>query len=336
MHRVQRVLVMFKRKKDSLLHLENVVGVGIGNKEVRGAGTGKPSVAVLVKKKLPSSAIPVAQHVPSRLGPVCTDVIEVGELSLLDRTSKIRPAVPGSSIGHPKVTAGTFGAVVRDKKTGRPLILSNNHVLANITDGTDGRAKVGDAIIQPGRYDGGQPEDIVGHLERFVPIWRTSSRPACTVAQAAERLGNFMLRAVQPQYELRFVRKRTMENLVDAAVARPVSDDAIDASIMEVGVVSACVEPEIGMKVKKSGRTTGLTTGTIRVVSATLKISLGDVGEAYFSDQIVTTAMGQPGDSGSLVVTENGSAVGLLGAGSDQATICSRIRNVLELLDITI
>ncbi len=333
---MQTLLNTLRRKKNGLLRLDNVIGVGIGNKEVRGAGTGEPAVTVLVRRKIPSSDMPSAHVVPGHFGQVRTDVIEVGDLALLDRTSRARPAIPGSSIGHSKVTAGTFGAVVRDRKTGKPLILSNNHVLANITDGTDGRARIGDAILQPGRYDGGQPDDILGYLERFVPIWRTASRPSCAIARAAERLGSAALRTVKNGYELRIVRKRSTENLVDAAVARPVSDDMIDASIMEVGAVSACGEPEIGMKVRKSGRTTGLTTGTIRVLSATLKVSLGDVGEAYFSDQIVATSMGQPGDSGSLVVTDDGTAVGLLGAGSDQATICSRMRNVMDLLEITI
>ncbi|MGE5542691.1 MAG: hypothetical protein ACM3WT_06615, partial [Bacillota bacterium] len=285
---MQMLLTTLRRKKNGLLRLDNVIGVGIGHKEVGGAGTGEPAVTVLVKKKIPSSHMPVAHVVPRRIGEVCTDVIEVGDLALLDRTSRLRPAVPGSSIGHPKVTAGTFGAVVRDKESGKPLILSNNHVLANITDGRDGRARIGDEILQPGRYDGGRPDDVVGYLERFVPIWRTSGRPVCPLARGAEQVANAALRAVKPGYELQFIRKRSVENLVDAAVARPVSDEVIDGSIMEVGAVKACGEPEIGMKVKKSGRTTGLTTGTVRVVSATLKISLGDVGEACFSDQIVT------------------------------------------------
>ncbi|NPV71102.1 MAG: hypothetical protein HPY55_10730 [Firmicutes bacterium] len=327
---------VLKSRKYGLLHLDNVVGVGIGNKEVRGNSTGETSVTVLVKKKLPSSNVPVAHCIPKQINRVATDVIEVGEIMLLDRTEKVRPAVPGSSIGHPKVTAGTFGAVVRDRKTGKPLILSNNHVLANITDGRDGRARVGDPILQPGRYDGGQAEDVVAYLERFVPICRVSSRATCPLALAAEGVANMMLRAVQPSYEMQFVRKSSRENLVDAAVARPVSEDMIKADIMEVGAVSAYRDVEIGMKVKKSGRTTGLTTGVVKVISTTLKISLGEVGEAYFVDQIVTSAMGQPGDSGSLVVTEDGAAVGLLGAGSDRATICSRITNVMELLDIVI
>ncbi len=331
MHRLMTVL---RSRKHELLGLDNVVGVGIGNKEVQGSLTGESSVTVLVKKKLPRSDVPVSQSIPKKISRVVTDVIEVGEIVLLNRTERVRPAVPGSSIGHPNVTAGTFGAVVRDRKSGKPLILSNNHVLANISDGKDGRARIGDPILQPGRYDGGRPEDVLAYLERFVPIYRVASRATCRLALAAEGFANMVLRSLQPSYEIRLVSRCNKENLVDAAVARPVSDDMIDADILEVGAVSKCRDVELGMKVKKSGRTSGVTTGVVRVIGATLKVSLGEVGEAYFADQIVTTAMGQPGDSGSLVVSEDGAAVGLLGAGSDRATICSRIKNVLDLLDV--
>ncbi len=49
-----------------------------------------------------------------------TDVVEIGEVRLLTRTGRVRPAPPGVSIGHPKITAGTFGALVKDADTGEP------------------------------------------------------------------------------------------------------------------------------------------------------------------------------------------------------------------------
>src|SRR5713101_5810378 len=60
-----------------------------------------------------------------------------------------RPLVVGCSIGHFRITAGTLGCFV-STKSGEPRILSNNHVLANENSG-----KKGDAIIQPGQFDGG-------------------------------------------------------------------------------------------------------------------------------------------------------------------------------------
>ena len=44
--------------------------------------------------------------------------------------------------------------------------------------------------------------------------------------------------------------------------------------------------------------------------------------------------MAQPGDSGSIVVDENLRAVGLLFAGSDQATLINPIVNVLKTLQV--
>ena len=67
---------------------------------------------------------------------------------------------------------------------------------------------------------------------------------------------------------------------------------------------------------------------------ATLNVSLGDAGIARFDDQIVTTPMAQPGDSGSVGLNEANEIVGLLFAGSGESTIYNRIHNVMELLNI--
>src|SRR6266852_2258641 len=77
-----------------------------------------------------------------------------------------RPLLIGLSIGHFRITAGTLGAFVRLRKGGEVRILSNNHVLAD-----EDRAKPGDAILQPGAYDGGRnPRDRVGTLDVFVRL----------------------------------------------------------------------------------------------------------------------------------------------------------------------
>ena len=82
----------------------------------------------------------------------------------LNPRERFRPNIPaGVSIGHYAVTAGTLGAVVFDNNTGEPLILSNNHVLANSNQGA-----IGDAILQPGTTDHGlRPDDVVAKLHRF-------------------------------------------------------------------------------------------------------------------------------------------------------------------------
>jgi len=107
---------------------ENIVGVGKGYKIVRGESTDQQATVVLVKKKVAKDKLRNESIIPKKIDGRLTDVIEVGDLRFFneDRTGRARPAKPGLSIGHYKISAGTFGAVVRDASTGRPLILSNN------------------------------------------------------------------------------------------------------------------------------------------------------------------------------------------------------------------
>ena len=137
--------------RPKVLGLPNVRGVGVGYKRVGSISTGEPAIIVFVEKKLPPNKLARGYRVPPKLYGLDTDVVEIGRVRLLgERKNKVRPAVPGSSIGHYKISAGTFGAVVKDKKSGDKLILSNNHILANGSNGADGRAKSGDPILQPG------------------------------------------------------------------------------------------------------------------------------------------------------------------------------------------
>ncbi len=86
----------------------------------------------------------------------------------------------GISVGHKDISAGTLGGYVRDNVTGELMILSNNHVLANVDAG-----KVGDAILQPGNADGGTlPADKIGTLARFVPLRVSTTKLVdCAIAK---------------------------------------------------------------------------------------------------------------------------------------------------------
>lgn len=332
MERISRILRQHEKK---LLCLENVVGVGLGYKIIKDKMTNKPAIMVLVREKIADEKLLGRNCVPKVLSNTPTDVVEVGDVKLLNaRIERARPAKPGMSIGHYKITAGTFGALVKDVKTGRLLILSNNHVLANATDGGDGKAVIGDAILQPGGHDGGTSSDVIAHLERFVPIAKNAAESSCPIAQGLEKAINSLLKVIKPDYEINFIKKSTARNLVDAAVARPVRDEYVSGEIMGLGKISGIQEPKIGMTVQKSGRTTGITSSQIQALNVVIKVMLGPTEEATFYDQILTGPMAQPGDSGSIVVDENMRAVGLLFAGSDQATLINPIVNVLKTLQV--
>jgi hypothetical protein len=334
---MEKIKEIIEKYKDKFFELDNVVGVGYGYKQVQNRLTDKESIVVLVEEKLSEEELDQEHIVPQNIEEEQTDVIEVGKVELLSasdelRTTGTRPAQPGVSIGHYKITAGTFGAVVRDKKTNEPLILSNNHVLANISNGKDGKAKQGDPILQPGSYDGGEiNSDLIGHLKRFIPIYNQSSND-CPFMSGVERLAGGLVSIFNLPYR---VKPIILENKVDCALAKPKSESMITEEILGIGAVNDITDAKVGMKVKKSGRTSGLTTARIKAINATINVQLSEEETALFTDQIVTEPFSQPGDSGALVVNSRNQAVGLLFAGSQKSSVCNNINNVIEALNIT-
>lgn len=323
-----------------LIEFDNVVGVGTGKKMIRGKQTNQDAIIVLVRKKQAKSNLYRYNLIPNEIDGKPTDVIEVGDIRLFadtnERTKMIRPAVPGISIGHYKISAGTFGAVVKDRESGEMLILSNNHVLANQTDGTDGRAQIGDVVLQPALFDGGNStEAVIAKLERYVPIYKDTILITCPIAKLVQKLANKMLHIVRPNYHVQLFRESGNVNIVDCAVAKPISSTAISPEILDIGRPVGIKKPQVGMAVKKSGRTTGLTYSIILAVGVTLKIMITEKEYGVFTEQILAGPMSMPGDSGSLILSEDNYAVGLLFAGSEQATMFNNIENVLKELDIT-
>jgi hypothetical protein len=302
----------------------NVVGLGAGVKWSGGAPTGEPAVVVLVSQKLDKGSVASKDMVPEKLADMQTDVLAVG-FPVAQSTNPSLPAAErgrakgGASVGHVDITAGTIGTCVYDIQPdgavsppehgiGMPAkyyILSNNHVLAN-----SNAARIGDPILQPGPYDGGtDPRDRVATLSRFVPITMSSNAPL-----------------------------EEHENLVDAAIAEG-DFFLLDREIHWIGPVRGWrrrEDVEVGTIVQKTGRTTGYTTGRITAVAATIDVNYGGGKVARFKDQIVTTAMSEGGDSGSLVTTTDNVAVGLLFAGSPMATIVNQIEHVRSLLRVEV
>jgi hypothetical protein len=315
---------------DALLRKENVVGCGVGYKEVGGERTNDLAVVVSVVEKEPREALSPGDLVPESLNGVPTDVRQTGIFrALQDRTEKWRPAPGGVSCGHVDITTGTLGCLVR--REGQLHILSNNHVLANSNQG-----QLGDPVLQPGTHDGGTLEDQIATLEAFVPINFGEGSPTCPVAVMMAALCNVMARLAGSSHRVSAFQEDPEENLVDAAIARPLSDDLVEKRILEIGEPQGVAEGSLGLPIQKSGRTTGLTNDEIRQVDATVRVQYGMGQVATFSDQLVAGAMSSGGDSGSAVLDEDHHVIGLLFAGSESTTILNRIQNVLDALNVEI
>jgi hypothetical protein len=316
---------------DKLISQRHVIATGVGYKMVAGARTDTPSIICSVEKKLPTTLLSTDDLVPATLNGIPTDVIEIGKIRALQvPTDRFRPTPGGISIGHKDITTGTLGCWVR--RNGQWMILSNNHVLANSNDAT-----IGDAILQPGPTDGGKnPQDQIATLENFVPIQFTGRPSDSQTASRVTALLNSIARLIGSNSRLQAVQAHVGDNLVDAAIARPLQEEDVLPEILNIGSIQGMTTAELGMAIKKMGRTTGFTEGQIQQVDVSVNVQYGGGRIGRFTDQLMAGPMSQGGDSGSAVLDDQNRLLGLLFAGSEQTTIINRIQHVFDALDLSL
>ncbi len=298
-----------------------VVGIGIGSAEVdfdqcspEGPGTPVLNVYVAEPMDIDTARACVVDGLGVRAlvsDNVPVNVINTGLIETLPHTHRERASPNGISAGHKDITAGTQGALARGRSGDRSkhvLMLSNNHVLANVNAG-----KKGDPILQPGPLDNGRnPKDRVAVLERFVKVHfdDTPNYVDCATGWAWSKR----------------VRKDYVYRSGNQWKHFSVSDQT-----------RSC---QTGLHVGKSGRTTQLTVGRITDCNASIRVSFGQGRVANYKDQIAIKGLkgnfSAPGDSGSLIWTWDSkrNPVGLLFAGGGGVTFANKIDRVLKALDI--
>ncbi|MEG0706674.1 MAG: hypothetical protein RR427_02505 [Cellulosilyticaceae bacterium] len=282
---------------EEMLQKKNVVGIFLGKKITGGIETDELCLKVLVTKKVDSNYLSSQDLVPSHYQGVTTDIVESGFIQASSLVSYVRPMLFGYSVGPQNLyLAGTAGALVTDGTT--QYILSNNHVLAG-----ENTEPLHTPILQPAVLDGGVPANSIASLSRFITI-------------------SFVTATFTPV------------NYVDAAIAAIPNPSQVSKNIALIGAVTGTTNAVLGMPLKKAGRTTELTTGIVTGVNGTVSVGYSGGKRAIFRNQIMSTAMSSAGDSGSLVLTGNNVAVGLLFAGSASTTIFNPINRVLTTLGV--
>jgi endonuclease G, mitochondrial len=167
----------FVRKEASrYLKQPNVTSIGVGYKIKDGKPTKELAIQFTVGRKVALEALEsigataLPEYVVIDGVEVPTDVLQrnfetsakqVNVEASPARKIAVNPIVPGVSIGHRTISAGTAGCVAYDVSTGAPYVLSNWHVLS----GPSGNP--GDQIVQPGAYDDNRVDrNVVGRLVR--------------------------------------------------------------------------------------------------------------------------------------------------------------------------
>jgi hypothetical protein len=208
----------------------------------------------------------------------------------------------------------TFGCLVVDRADRRKLYL-----LCDYTGIAPPPVEphAGDAILQPGRGDGGnRAADVIATLARWTVV---RDDPACAAQNVA------------------------------AAIAQVRRPRDVSPEIRGRGALRGVQPAQEGAAVCCVGRTSGLVWGRVTWVGASHEVpcpynvitggvrSTGD-GSGFhpvlFADLIECTAMLQPGDSGAVLLDEENYALGLGFAASSEVSLFLPLARVLDALGV--
>lgn len=214
----------------------------------------------------------------------------------------------GVSVSHQNGKPGTIGCLVgkNDGSSDADFLLSNNHIFANFNT-----ARPGDLIVQP----------AIG-----------SSSNSSAIAKLTDfQVMNFS----------------GGSNFMDAAIAEVINPGSVTPMIKEIGNINRNpIGSSINQSVKKHGRTTGLTHGTVRAIGVDMSIPYLN-RNALLIDQIEIQSndndrnFSEVGDSGSLIVDNSPTPrpVALLVGGSTKNTgftVATPIDRILTRFNIVL
>lgn len=223
---------------------------------------------------------------------------------------------------------GTLGSLLEDER-GRQYLLSNNHVLAK-----SDHATVGDAVVQPGLIDNncspnGAGIQPVGTLSAWLPLSSHATNADAAIAEVASR------------------------SVDSAGAVQELGSKLPDGTLAPAPLGTSSTNgkgeaAQLRLRVAKSGRTTGLTCGSVSAIDVDVSVDYyRDCAETRpyltktFTHQIGVSGnhLSDAGDSGAILVdTQNAEPVGLYFAGgSDTSGVAQGLANpvgdVLSELD---
>jgi hypothetical protein len=299
----------------NLLKQPGVTGVDVGYKYVGGQRTDEISIRVLVEKK--KKTIPEKERVPETIEGVKTDVIE-RRFELHHLGNRIR--------------------------------LEDITLMADTTtyDPVKGGVSIGPCRSVGGYVFAGTLGAIVRDNATGNPFLLSNFHVMCI--DNGWHVGDQMTQPSRvdtgtcPANVVGTLQRAALTSSVDAAVCN-LSGRGYSCEIVDIGTVTGTATATLSMNVRKRGRTTGLTFGTVDSISLSVNIDYGDgIGPRTLTNQIGIQTdtshnpkFGDHGDSGSVVVNDSRQIVGLYFAGSsDGYGVANPIAAVLSELNISI
>lgn len=211
---------------------------------------------------------------------------------------------------------------------GSLLVRRNGHP---VWSGNSNDAEIEDEWLQPGPYDGGDIDDYWCVLDWFEPIKFGGVDSTCPFGNFATKFLNDVYKFFGRKSRFRAYSEEYPSNTVDMCLGKPVADGMIEPLQLEIGNVTGInTNLNIGDRVMKSGRTTGVTYGDVMLLSGIVQVEYGPGKVGLFIDQLVTSYMVNGGDSGSLTLDNYRRATGEVFAGSDMVSIHNNIDNIIN------
>lgn len=282
------------RAMEAFRHLPNVHSVGIGGRERNGKPTGEIVLKVFVHKKATRDALAPDAIIPTEFEGVPTDVVEAPEPKLASA------APPGAHFGGPY-----------DKDEGRYRPLRGGIQIS-------GAAGIGDGTLGViCRIDEPPPERIVAitcHHVLFASV--ATETAALAVGQpTSDDSCTKCCRGIFGSF-LKGYRDATM----DAVAIAFEKGTEYYAQIEDIGVVNSdhaitvAEAATLTYPVRKRGRTTRVTGGTVQAINAT---HISGLASGYIVIKPNAEPGGSPGfadhgDSGSALVSDAGEILGIV------------------------
>lgn len=295
------------------LKKKGVTGVDVGYKYVKGKRTDELAIRVLVEEK---KDVPKKDAVPPTINGVKTDVIKRKFV-----LHQMKMKVDDIEI---KADTGTYNPVKGGISIG-PCRAIGGFVYTGTLGAVVKDNATGDPMLLSNFHvmcvdDGWSVGDNMCQPSRV----DTGACPADVVGQ---------------------LQRAVLNSNVDCAVSS-LSGRGYSCSIEELGIVMGTAPAALDMEVRKRGRTTGLTYGTVDSLDLSVNIDYGDgLGVVTLTNQIGIEAdtnqspqIGDSGDSGSVVVDNNMKIVGLYFAGNEEGTygVANPIADVLSQLNVSV
>lgn len=308
-----------------LLARKNVVAVDIADKQTDGRNTGQLAIVVFVDAKQPMSKLSAADRVPKEIDGIPTDVQEMTvELQgpSMELVDEVTPQVDTTTYAtlHGGISMGPLRSVYL---TPPDVPSAGNYIFA----GTLG------AMVRD-RGNGATMALTNFHVACVNNTWSVGDR----MVQPS------LLDGGTSASQFGSLTRATLSDAVDGSVVTVDTGRSTSASVQDIGDVAGHTAATVGAAVRKRGRTTELTYGTVVSTDFTVSINYGsDVGSRTLHHQIrIQTDTNQSarfsdhGDSGSVVMDGNRMVVGLLFAGSSdgQWTFANPIQSVLDELNV--